>query len=265
MSAEEIVLLDPRSLAVTDDRATAAYEEHEYAALRASIEAEGIRVPLDVVRVDGQLIITDGFNRSRIALELGLDKVPCRVRDGTLKEARLENLVRNVQRGKARPADLARVVLALHQEDEMPDVEIAAKTGFSSAWVKKLLRLGGLHPYILDALDKGHLAVGVAMELAAVPSHDAQVLLMQRARNEGWTIDYTKQIVSAVLEEQAKPPEQRRPVELVTPALPTCELGAHPVQPHEMKSALCCVACWGLAVATVRDVQRATAAAPTPS
>lgn len=254
MSQDSAVVQVPvDDLVVLEDRATATYDEHELAALRSSIEEEGIREPLAVVRVGGKLVITDGFNRFRIALDLGHKTVPCKIREGNERDAMLENLVRNLQRGKNKPADMARVALQLRDKHSLPIEEIAAKTGLSRGWVEQLLQLEHLQPWVRDLLDAGSLKLGVAMELARLQDGDVQIRAANHALTSGLTVAKAREFVSLVLEELAKPKEEQRPIEDVRPPPAVCQLCGPVTEGVPMMAPICCAPCWGAVVQANHD------------
>jgi ParB-like chromosome segregation protein Spo0J len=251
--ASDVQQIDPRRLSVLEERATAQYEDGQREALKADIARRGIQEPLTVWEIDGDLVVSDGFNRASIALELGLPAVPCRVKAGTLREAMLDNLAANHKRGKNRPQDMALVVVALGRDHGATPAEIAHETGLREAWIKKLLRLKDLHADVLAGLDAGTVSVGVALELARLPTPESQLQSYTLAMHHGWTVGHAEAMVDAIQIEIAKPAAERVPIAAVEPARPVCPLCERSAEPATMTSALVCTPCWGLAVFAVRE------------
>lgn len=252
-------MISPHLLTVMEDRATAQYDPEQYEALRRSIEREGIRQALDVRRVDGQLVVVDGANRCAIALELGLEAIPCVVTESTTKDAILENLVANHRRGKNRPQDMAHLVAILVRDHGATLEEIQERTGLGAPWLRKLARLGALHPDVLNGLDAGNVSVGVALELARLPTHESQLQSYTLAMHHGWTIATAESMVDAISVELAKPAAERIPIQQVEPPKPPCGLCGTLTDPNQMRSGLMCLPCWGIASFAVR-----TATEPAP-
>jgi len=75
-----LVKLPPKDLKIDKEIAELLppLSEEDYNALKKDIEKRGIQVPLDVDR--DTLVVYDGFHRRKIALELGIEKVPCILR-----------------------------------------------------------------------------------------------------------------------------------------------------------------------------------------
>jgi site-specific DNA-methyltransferase (adenine-specific) len=72
--------LSPSDLKIDDELAglLPSLSEEDYNTLKADIEKRGIQVPLDVDK--NSFVIYDGHHRRKIAIELGLEKVPCCLR-----------------------------------------------------------------------------------------------------------------------------------------------------------------------------------------
>ncbi|MFY1688818.1 ParB N-terminal domain-containing protein [Plantactinospora sp. WMMB782] len=119
----------------------------EYAALRADIEAHGIRVPVDVDEA-GQVL--DGHHRAAIAAELGID-CPTRVVPGLDEEGKRQHaMALNLARRHLTQADRRRLIAAeLRRDDSRSDRRIARIVGVDHKTVgavRRSLSGGSPHP-----------------------------------------------------------------------------------------------------------------------
>lgn len=159
----------------------------EYAVLRDSIAEHGIITPL-VVTQDNVLIA--GHQRLRVAQELGLDTVPCVVRQ-VANDTELELLLieDNVRRRHLSPYEFAKAVKRAYelngirhggdrQESDSNSClqDIADSFGVSKFKVKEARTLAELIPSFGELLDAKRITREVATHLAQLP-HDAQVAL----------------------------------------------------------------------------------------
>jgi hypothetical protein len=102
----------------------------EYAALRADIEANGIRVPVDVDE-DGQIL--DGHHRRRIAAELG---IPCPTR-------LLAGLTEDDKRAHAVAVNVHRRTLTISQRRDLVRAELARDPSRSDRAIGRLCGVDG--------------------------------------------------------------------------------------------------------------------------
>lgn len=157
----------------------------EYATLRDSIAEYGIITPL-VVTQDNVLIA--GHQRLRVAQELGLDTVPCVVRQ-VASDTELELLLieDNVRRRHLSPYEFAKAVKRAYElngiragkptnGNSLKLNELADSYGVSESEVRRARTLAELIPSFGELLDAKRITKEVATHLAQLP-HDAQVAL----------------------------------------------------------------------------------------
>lgn len=110
----------------------------EYQALRADIEANGLRVPVDV---DEHGNVLDGHHRQRVATELGID-YPTRVVPGLTETGKRDHALAVNTARRQLNREQRRVVIAnsLSADPELSDREHARRVGCSPSTVGSVRR-----------------------------------------------------------------------------------------------------------------------------
>lgn len=139
--------------------------------LEASVRESGIRVPL-VVRpvaaagLEGlQYELAIGARRREAARRAGLETVPVIIRALSDEEVHTERAIENLQRVDPDPVDEAEGFAAMLKLG-WSEGQIAAKLGKPPRYVLERLQLCNLCPEGREALEKGEVLVGVAIEVA---------------------------------------------------------------------------------------------------
>ena len=156
------------------------FDAAEIAELAASIRQDGILQPLLVrptpatAGLEGERYeIIAGERRWRAAGQAGLMEVPAIVRSMSDLEVMRAMVVENVQRASLSPLEECAGYRALldADPDATPD-RIAEMVGRSRSWIYQRLQLGKLEPEPLEALRKGRITAGHAVEIARLGAAD---------------------------------------------------------------------------------------------
>lgn len=142
----------------------------EFDRILASIKAIGLIEPLIVYPEGDDFVITDGVQRYRALLELGIEVVPCIV--GRHREAftgnRMVNRVSPVQENRM-------IQKSLEELDEKTIAAALNLSGIAHRLKKTLLK--HLHPDVAAALDQCAITRTCAMELTYVkPDRQSEIL-----------------------------------------------------------------------------------------
>src|SRR5690554_6340786 len=177
--------------------------------LADSIRAQGVVQPI-VVRPTGvdRYEIVAGERRWRAAQLAGLAEIPALVRDIPDEAAVAVALIENIQREDLNPLEEAAAFKRLVDELEMTHQQVADAVGRSRASVTNLIRLLDLHPDVKQHVAEGHLEMGHARALLALPTArqpEAAALVARR----GLSVRETEALVKRLLEDKPKAPEPR--------------------------------------------------------
>lgn len=176
-----------REIPVSDIRVNADQPRSaigDLSGLKQSIKSKGIIEPL-VVRKQGDIYqIISGERRFRSALELGMEKVPCVIRDSDDEDTLEVALVENLQRKDLTPFEEADGLFQLVEKYGHTHDEIAAIVGKSRSSVSETIALATI-PADIRNLCSGH---GIT----------AKSMLLQIARQETTSdmLSLTDQIIS---------------------------------------------------------------------
>jgi len=142
--------------------------------LAETIKRQGVIQPLLVRETGrGSYEIVAGERRWRAAQLAGLTAVPAFVRDISDRDAMAVALIENIQREDLNAMEEAAGFQRLLDDFGLTHQQIADLVGRSRAAVTNHLRLLALHPAVKKQLDAGHIEMGHARALLALPV-DAQ-------------------------------------------------------------------------------------------
>ena len=224
----EVRMIPINSIFIPDERVTSQLDDEILEELRESIKQYGILEPLLVAKVDNKLVLIDGLHRMIIAKELGIEKVPCIVKEMSEDELLITNLIVNRQRGKSNPAQEAKLVKLLIDNYKYSINEVARKLSMSKTTVEKYYQIASkLSPQILELLGQGMLSVGCAYWISFVDDKDKQLEIAKAAIEFGYTVEQCKAAAQQALRPEAPPPpggwtfdETGKPVRVPVKAFP---------------------------------------------
>jgi len=161
----------------------AGQEDSGIEELASSIRQQGLLSP-PIVRPlpDGRYEVLVGQRRLLASRKLGLDPVPCLVRDdlGDTDAVAL-SLVENVHRADMHPLDKARALKALHERHGSYE-RVARETAWSVSTIRKYIQLLALPEDLQERLGtaNGPSGVGTLARLASTFSGDEAVQVYDR-------------------------------------------------------------------------------------
>ena len=150
-----------------------AFTEAELAELTASIKERGIIQPIVVRPVKGKedkFEIIAGERRWRAAQRAGLHDVPVAVVEATDAQALEFAIIENVQRADLNPIEEAAGYLALMEEFNHGQDDVAQIVGKSRSHVANLVRLLKLSEPVKALIQSGQLSAGHARQLIGQPN-----------------------------------------------------------------------------------------------
>jgi len=162
----------------------------------ASIKAIGLIEPLIVFPAGDDFLITDGVQRYRALLELGIEVVPCVV--GRHREAftgnRMVNRVSPVQENRM-------IEKSLEELDEQTIAAALNLSGIGHRLKKTLLK--NLHPDVATALDQSSITRTCALELTYVkPERQSEILAAMKSYKD-FSVAFARSLILKT------PPAQR--------------------------------------------------------
>ncbi len=201
-----IELLRPGKYQPRKDMSPEALEE-----LASSIRSQGVIQPI-VVRdiAGGEYEIIAGERRWRAAQQVGLDTVPCLLKNVADDAAVAIALIENIQREDLNAMEEAVALDRLMREFELTHQEVATAVGKSRTTVTNLLRLNSLNPDVKTLLEHGDIDMGHARALLAL-SGELQSEVARTVASKELTVRETEKLIkkalSPVVEKPVKEPD----------------------------------------------------------
>ena len=237
--------VSPLKIHVPDVRMTSQFDLEEFRELVDSIRAQGILTPLKATVEGERLVLVDGLNRLRAALELKLERVPVIVEEGDLSKNLVQNVVTNRMRGRSDPAQLVLVIKALQEELGLEADEIEEKIGLSHGYTRQLLRVAQGSPMLLQAIGERRVPLGVAVELARIPGFDNQESMLAICEQGRFTITDAHRAAESMIGNLGRPPADQVPLEQLPLRKAQCTVCQAFKDPIAFEAPLVCRNCWG--------------------
>jgi len=199
-----IDLLNPGKYQPRRDMSEQALEE-----LASSIHAQGIIQPI-VVRETGhqKYEIIAGERRWRAAKIVGLETVPCLIKNVEDNAAIAIALIENIQRENLNAMEEAIAYKRLLEEFELTHNEVANAVGKSRTTISNLLRLNNLNDDVKLFLERGDIEMGHARALLSA-TDSLQSELANVVVAKALTVRETESLVKKAL----NPKKEKQPVE----------------------------------------------------
>ncbi|OLB84960.1 MAG: hypothetical protein AUI15_33865 [Actinobacteria bacterium 13_2_20CM_2_66_6] len=179
-----IGLLDAPGIDLRAERDPAILEQ-----ITESIRRYGVLHPLIVLRTGDRFEIVDGFTRLICAQRIGLETVPCWVRE--TRDASIEGVKYDtaVMRLNLTPAEEAAFFHELFLGECAQDIDaVAARVGRSRAYVDDRLQLLLGDAEILEALRAEQIKLGVAKSLNTIPDESWRRYYLRHAIKSGSSV-----------------------------------------------------------------------------
>ena len=156
--------------------------------LAHSIKQQGVIEPLVVRSIDDQMYeIVAGERRWRAAQLIGLDELPCMIRDYSDAGTAAVTLIENIQRENLNPIEEAQALQCLSTEFGYTHDQIADILGKSRAGITNLLRLQQLDKKVQQLLADHILTSGHGKILAGLP-HQQQLSFAYACQHKKWSV-----------------------------------------------------------------------------
>jgi len=161
--------------------------QEKFEELKESIRQRGLLFPLIVAERSDQYELVCGYRRRQALEELGWDKVPCFVFEGSDEEKDLLRFDENLAREELSPVEEAELLKLLIEKYGFTQEELAKRLGISQSTLSKKLALCKYPNYVRQAIHEHQLGVGIAQILMRIDDPVERDRLMQHAIQGGAT------------------------------------------------------------------------------
>jgi ParB family chromosome partitioning protein len=184
--------------------------------LADSITEHGLIQPLIVHdEGDGQYTLIAGERRWRAAQKAGLEELPVVVKQATPQSMLEMALIENIQRADLNALEEAAAYQQLVEEFGLTQEAVAKRVGKSRPAVANALRLLDLPAKVQQAVIDGEISGSHARTLAALPTPEAQLAILQVILKQGLNVRQTEERVRKLKEgvmprarQRARPPAE---------------------------------------------------------
>lgn len=178
--------------------------------LKASIEEMGVIQPVTVRRVDDHYELISGERRLRAVIEIGLDKIPCYIRQVESKEEMLElAIIENVQREHLNSIEQAIAYQRLITECKLTQDDVAKKIGKERSTITNIIRLLKLPAIIQDSVRKNEISMGHARSLLAISNDKSQRTVWKQIVKNGLSVRKAENLIKEVQENPRNKPKKK--------------------------------------------------------
>ncbi len=146
VAAQSIIYVSPSSITPSPVQPRRSFDSAALEALADSIKRVGVLCPLLVRRTQTGLELIAGERRLRAALLVGLESVPCILRDAEPDECARLAIIENLQRENLNMFEQAQAIRSLAETCGMTQESIAESLSCSQSYVANKLRLLRLEP-----------------------------------------------------------------------------------------------------------------------
>ncbi len=196
---ERIQKLSTSNISPNKHQPRTNFDEQALSELANSIKRHGILQPLVVTLAEeqGKYYLVAGERRWRAAKQAGLNHVPAIVRTAKELEQLEIALVENVQRVDLSPLEQAKSIHSLHDQFNMEYEVISQRLGKAYTTVINIVRLLGLPPQAIEALNNNKITEGHARAILSLKDTDRQNELLKLIIERGWSVRQAEQYVTA--------------------------------------------------------------------
>ena len=205
-----LFLLPVDSIRPNPDQPRRTFGREELQELTLSIAQVGLIQPLTVRPAREGYELISGERRLRACQLLGLREVPCIVERVDAEKSALMALVENVQRSDLSFWEEAEGYRRLLTVYGLSREELCRRIGKSPAFLSNKLRLLKLSSTVRAAAEQGALSERHVRCLLSLDDEAAQLRLVERIRQEGWSVRQTE----AFVEKSAPRPKPLRVLRL---------------------------------------------------
>jgi ParB/RepB/Spo0J family partition protein len=198
--SEFIKELDVNEVIVPEDRVTSYFDPEIHQEFLESIRAEGVKVPILVMEVEGKYYLIDGLHRLQACRELGIPKIKAVIKKGSMDDLLIENIISARLRGRENPAQTAKVVKILKDKHHYSWADIGRRLGMSPATAKIYYDITRLPDEVLHLVGSGQLSVNKARLLLDIPNPRDQVKAAQDIVRYGYSEGQARELVRYYLE-----------------------------------------------------------------
>lgn len=171
--------------------------------LAKSIDENGIIQPIIVRRIGRSYEIIAGERRFRAVIKLGLDTIPCIIRDMEDDQSAKLALIENIQREDLNIVEEAKAFKKILREFDYTQKELSREIGKSRSYIANTIRLLDLSEYVLRFILEDTISIGHGKVLLGIKDIEFQKEIADKIIKEKLTVRETENLIKG----EAKKPK----------------------------------------------------------
>ncbi|SFI22091.1 chromosome partitioning protein, ParB family [Tindallia magadiensis] len=178
--------------------------------LAHSLRQHGMIQPILVAKKQKGYMIIVGERRWRAAQEIGMEKIPCIVKEYSERELYEVALIENLQRENLSIIEEANAYQYLMEEYQLNHTSLGEALGKSRSYVANTLRLLQLHPPVRQMVKDGQLSGSQGRALLGISDPELQEELAHRIKDGKLNVRQVEELVRQENKKQKAKPKSKQ-------------------------------------------------------
>ncbi len=200
-----IVEIETEKVRASEDNPRKRFDKTAIEELAATIKSHGLLQPVLVQSEGAGYVVISGERRLRACRLLGLERIPCIVKNLNKEEQLAVSLIENIQREQLDAIEEGDVYRRLVEEYSLTQEQVAEKVGKNRATIANRIRLLQLPEPIQTAIADGRLTEGQARPLLSLKNEALQLKLLREILTNSMNSREVEELVRRQKGEKKKP------------------------------------------------------------
>lgn len=200
VTLEKVELVKVADIGIPEERITSVHTPELIEEIFASLDQDGQNMPINVVRVEGQLILTDGLHRIKWAILRKVTELRAQIKEGTMSTVLIDNFVQNKKKGTSDPIGEGIVLRELMKEENLSLGEGCRRLVVSKQWGSSILKVLSLEGYILNLVREKKLYVKAAFHISQLDDVALQREVAEHSVYYKYSVQQTRDRVKTLME-----------------------------------------------------------------
>lgn len=188
----KILSVDIKKIYPNKNQPRKTFDKQSIEELSESIRRYGLIQPLVISEEGDGYLLVAGERRFRALQKLGMESVPCILREA--EEIEEIALIENLQREDLNALDKAKAIDDFMRQNNLTQAETAVRLSKTRSYIANCVRLLHLDEYSKDLLHRGKLSEGHAKALLAIKEETKRQEIVRKILAEGLSVRATEKI-----------------------------------------------------------------------
>jgi len=227
VTLEKVEMVKVAEIMIPEERITSVHTPELIEEIFASLDQDGQNDTINVVRVNDQLILTDGLHRIKWAVSRDVKELRAQIKEGNMSTVLVDNFIQNKKKGGSDPIGEGIVLRELMKEESLSLGEGCKRLTVSKQWGSSILKVLQLEDYILNLIREKKLFVKAAFHISQLDNVALQREVAEHSVYYKYTVQQTRDRVATLMQEDFTPePGQHEFTPQGEPQMvfPLCEL-----------------------------------------